>query len=530
MRSGVIVAIIIPVILLSIFLIPLGPAPSEAYAVGTPAIGVSSDTFGHNLTSLTQLGTGTTFTVSVNVTNAGALGGFDITLNYGMGGLAFPTVPIVVDSATLAGGLFDPSQHFADPNCSILTARGDVIPVLNRIRYAVAVVGGCTVAGTGRLLTLTFTVINLGVTFIDIVLTDSSGHRVSTIVSGAPTIASIPFQPISARFQNVPGIPPVAQFSYSPTAPVKADNITLTGVESYDPDNSSTFGKGISKYLWIFSEGTVGSGMNQTHEFLYNRLFPIAGNFSVTLVVWDVDNLLPDRMTKVISVTPGIGQSSSFNWSGYAISSVPGGITDVKGSWIVPGIEGSCGSSEEHSSFWVGIDGLRSPTVEQTGTDSACINGNATYFAWYEFFPRNSHVIHAMNVKPGDVIFAEVSLSQGRFNATLADITTGASFTKLLKQKSEQASSAEWIAEAPSSSNGILPLANFGSVTFGQYYTGMSSTCYATVDGAAGPIGSFGSKAQQITMIARDFTVKAQPSKLSADESSFSVQWLYGGP
>src|SRR5262249_13714484 len=158
-------------------------------------------------------------------------------------------------------------------------------------------------------------------------------------------------------------------------------------------------------------------------------------------------------------------------WAGYAISAGQGSVTDVRGSWVVPGIIGNCSAVEQDASFWVGIDGLTSSTVEQTGTDSGCVNGMPTYFAWYEFFPNPARVIHSIKLSPGDIMFAEVSYSSGRFNLTIADLTTGSSFSKLGKVKGAMLSSAEWIAEAPSGSTGTLPLADFGKARFGQDQT-----------------------------------------------------------
>src|SRR6266542_694566 len=65
----------------------------------------------------------------------------------------------------------------------------------------------------------------------------------------------------------------------------------------------------------------------------------------------------------------------SLNWSGYAVTGAPGSVTDAKGSWVVPSIQGNCGSTNAYASFWVGIDGFSSNTVEQVGTDSDCQNG-----------------------------------------------------------------------------------------------------------------------------------------------------------
>src|SRR5579862_6192130 len=57
------------------------------------------------------------------------------------------------------------------------------------------------------------------------------------------------------------------------------------------------------------------------------------------------------------------GVVSSTNWSGYAVTARSGAVTDVKGSWVVPAIQGSCPSTNEYASFWVGIDGYNSNTV-----------------------------------------------------------------------------------------------------------------------------------------------------------------------
>src|SRR5262249_16810121 len=86
--------------------------------------------------------------------------------------------------------------------------------------------------------------------------------------------------------------------------------------------------------------------------------------------------------------------TTSSNWSGYADQTnlnTPqnGAVTAVSGSWVVPSVvAGSSRSS--YSSFWVGIDGYSSNSVEQIGTDSDVINGVPTYYAWYEMYPNPS--------------------------------------------------------------------------------------------------------------------------------------------
>jgi Peptidase A4 family len=227
----------------------------------------------------------------------------------------------------------------------------------------------------------------------------------------------------------------------------------------------------------------------------------------------------------------------SYNWSGYAVTAVPGAVTAVKGSWVVPAVQpGSCtsGTTNEYASFWVGIDGFTSNTVEQTGTDSDCQNGVPTYYAWFEFYPHPAFMINSLSIQPGDVMEAEVRYNPAtrRFTVAINNQTTGQSFSTSTKVNNAQRSSAEWIAEAPSGSGGVLPLANFGTAVYGMDSTGVIGTSDATVSGTTAPIGSFGSNVYQINMVSVSdpSVLKALPSSLSSDGTSFSDGWVRSGP
>jgi hypothetical protein len=224
--------------------------------------------------------------------------------------------------------------------------------------------------------------------------------------------------------------------------------------------------------------------------------------------------------------------TSSTNWSGYAVTASSGSVTDVKGSWSVPAIVGTCPATNQYSSFWVGIDGFNSGSVEQIGTDSDCQNGAPSYYAWFEFYPHPSYLITGLTISPGDVIDAETSYSTQTRNFTvkLTNVTTGGTFSTSARVSRAQRSSAEWIAEAPSS-GGILPLADFGTSAFGFDNTADVGTCDATIGGgAAAPIGSFGANVQEITMVTSSGAVKAQPSGLTTDGTSFTDTWVSAGP
>lgn len=203
----------------------------------------------------------------------------------------------------------------------------------------------------------------------------------------------------------------------------------------------------------------------------------------------------------------GLLHSTSGNWSGYAATG--GRFTSVKASWVQPAV--SCTGNDTWSSFWVGLDGDGSSSVEQTGTEADCSGGSPVYSSWYEMYPAYP-VNFSNTVRPGDHFTASVTTNgSGSFTLTLADTTAGWSRTVTKSLKSARLASAEVIAEAPSSSTGVLPLSDFGSVSFSG----------ATVNGQS--LGGF--KPDAITMASGGVT-KAATSGLSGG-SAFSVSWKH---
>ena len=230
----------------------------------------------------------------------------------------------------------------------------------------------------------------------------------------------------------------------------------------------------------------------------------------------------PGRPARVID---NVTVSDSTNWSGYAVTGTS--FTSAKGSWTIPTV--NCTKTPNtYSSFWVGIDGWTSSTVEQTGTDSDCSGKSPSYYAWYEFYPAGSVLISSVPVSPGNKISATVTYSGTEFTITITNESTGKSFSKSSRVSGAQRTSAEWIAEAPccTRSGGILPLADFGTVDFGDDYTGVSGTNDATDSTVTGPIGSFGSTVNEAVMVNGSTGAnEAVPSGLSTDGSSFTVTW-----
>jgi hypothetical protein len=155
---------------------------------------------------------------------------------------------------------------------------------------------------------------------------------------------------------------------------------------------------------------------------------------------------------------------TSTNWAGYAATGSNGHFTGVSSSWTEPTAK-CTGNGNQYSAFWVGLDGYSSSTVEQTGSEADCAGRTAEYAAWYEMYP--AYPVYFSNpVKPGDHFTGSVTYQAGNFVITLTDSTQ--KWTKTASQAAGGAvrNSAEVIAEAPSSTSGVLPLTNFGTVSF----------------------------------------------------------------
>jgi len=140
-------------------------------------------------------------------------------------------------------------------------------------------------------------------------------------------------------------------------------------------------------------------------------------------------------------VLPGLGQVlghglrhatnvQSQNWSGYADNQDT--YDSVAASWTQPAVNCSAGGGvgggvlngllggnglgnllgpgSSAASFWVGLDGYASNSVEQLGADSDCNGKTPTYYAWWEMFPNPSQVLsNAYPVHPGDQMTAWVA-------------------------------------------------------------------------------------------------------------------------
>jgi peptidase A4-like protein len=227
-------------------------------------------------------------------------------------------------------------------------------------------------------------------------------------------------------------------------------------------------------------------------------------------VVHPVAHLI--RPGAVAGTRPMTGHGSVFNattstnWSGYAAT---GSFHSVSASWTEP--TGVCNSSgKQFSSFWVGLDGFNSSTVEQTGSEVDCARRSPSYFAWFEMFPA-APTNFSDTVRPGDHFSASVTFNGGSsYTLVISDSTQGWSHTVNASLAGAANSSAEVIAEAPSSVTGVLPLADFGTVNF------TNSTANGSSLSNFAPTG--------INMDNSSGQLKDQVSSLSG--GNFSATWL----
>jgi hypothetical protein len=212
----------------------------------------------------------------------------------------------------------------------------------------------------------------------------------------------------------------------------------------------------------------------------------------------------------------GLNQVQSTNWSGYADDNSAGSTySTVTGNWTEPAV--SCSSrTTQYAAFWVGIDGYSSSSVEQDGTLAECYHRTAYYYSWWEMYPTNSIQTVGSTVRPGDSISASVTRSGTSYTLSLTDSAHPAnSFTTTQACSNCANSSAEWIAEAPSSSSKVLPLANFGTWTESGATVKSGST--------SGVISSFPD--DELTMVNSSGQVKAQPGPLNGTGNGFTVTW-----
>ena len=259
-------------------------------------------------------------------------------------------------------------------------------------------------------------------------------------------------------------------------------------------------------------------------------------------------------LTKASGCPLPAGQcSASINWAGYTVTNATNSVKFVGASWTVPAIAGAVGTTCPDpdktwldASFWVGIDGFSNGYVEQLGTASDCLYGQAQYYPWYEFYPAASYPLPAKDtIYPGDTMYAYVNYTSPKFGIWLQDKTPAHAWYFSLYGTNAGAprDSAEWITEAAAgcitsdcSYFNFLALTDFTSVTF----TGATATVVCPACVVPGtytfPVSSpaWGASLQWIEVTSVFYPppgpfLRAIPTA-TKNGGDFTVRWVSSGP
>ena len=207
------------------------------------------------------------------------------------------------------------------------------------------------------------------------------------------------------------------------------------------------------------------------------------------------------------------------NWTGY-IDLAHRGVKfrKVAARFRVPTV--TCTSSNSKASFWVGLDGAGTPTVEQVGISTDCASGRPRYVSWWEMFPHGTQ--NMFPVHPGDSIIMWVSQNCNCAIYDLSVTDTTAGHTSSFVQQSLcpprntcKSATAEVILEADNGTN----LSRFTTATF-------TSATVTTRSGASGGFRNTGSwNLRKSLMTGRNGAPLATVSATSHNGEDFSFTY-----
>lgn len=212
------------------------------------------------------------------------------------------------------------------------------------------------------------------------------------------------------------------------------------------------------------------------------------------------------------SCTNTPGSYASTNWSGYFRSGCT--FTAVSGAWTVPAPTTTSTTVVTADAAWIGIGGVSTDDLIQVGTEETVdTDGTINAAVFYELLPDAPHYPVTITVTPGDHMSAALNeTTAGQWLISITDTTTGTTYTKSVAYTSTH-SSAEWIEEDPSYSDGsLVPFDDFGTVNF--------SAASSTGNGVTGSLAD----ASDITLVDDQGRALALPSAVTgAANDAFSV-------
>ena len=223
---------------------------------------------------------------------------------------------------------------------------------------------------------------------------------------------------------------------------------------------------------------------------------------------------IPANVTGQVNGPDNEQQTSySTNWAGAAL--VGTGYTGISGTFVVPTpSEPSGGSSSTtySASAWVGLDGYTcTSAILQTGIDLTVKNGAVSYDAWYEWYPDYAYDFSGLSISAGNTIkLSIVATSKTAGTATIENVSTGKTVSHSFTSESNQLceTNAEWIVEDFTQNDALVPLADFGTVTF----TGASVTT------ASGSVGVSGAQIIDLSKSGSSSNLEAKASTSGSSE------------
>ena len=242
---------------------------------------------------------------------------------------------------------------------------------------------------------------------------------------------------------------------------------------SYDFQLEAT--GGVGSYTW--SASGLPNGLTISNSGLISGITGYSGNSTVAISVQDsAGNSATTTLS--ISIAPTLNNNVSNNWSGYVVEG--GGFTGVHATFNVAALTnnqpaicdvGNYGEQSQYCSLseWVGVDGANNASLIQAGISETPIVGTGTFIIqpWWEILPAPQTDINSISANLGDTISVSIfeTTTAGLWEIDVANVTNGESFS-IQVWYAGPATSAEWIAEAPTLGSVQTILSPFNPITF----------------------------------------------------------------
>jgi len=214
------------------------------------------------------------------------------------------------------------------------------------------------------------------------------------------------------------------------------------------------------------------------------------------------------HLSRPLELTDGPSNSThadySSNWTGAVLIATTATYKTVTGTFTVPTPKAPSGGSGTYSaSAWVGIDGdTCGSAILQTGLDFTVSGGSVSYDAWYEWYPDYAYDFSGITFKAGDSVKLTVTATSTKAgSATIQNLTSGKTVTKSITSSSALCEeNAEWIVEDYEEGSSLVPLANWGTVTFTNISPSASGADLITLKQGSTVLSSVSATSSSVTV------------------------------